>query len=121
MRKALRFVSGSLWLAAMLSVAGVDYVLTAAGHGFKPSLAVRTRLLQRNARRVLRVFARSVYAAGPLPKTGLLVSNTACYAAGLCGGQEGESSKQKSSGSNRAQRYLMKRISLMDTCQGTIR
>ena len=79
MRKTLRFVFRSLWLAATLIVAGVDYSLSAAGHGFKPSLSVRTRLLQRNARRVLRVFASSVDVAGPLPNTGLLVSNHLGY------------------------------------------
>lgn len=79
MRKALRFVSRSLWLAATLIVAGGDFFLVAARHRFKPSLAVRSRLLQRNSRRILRVFATSVEVAGPLPKTGLLVSNHLGY------------------------------------------
>ncbi len=79
MRKPFRLVARSFWLVATLSVAGLDYFLTAAAHGFKPSLAVRTRLLQRNARRVLRVFATSVEDSGPRPKTGLLVCNHLSY------------------------------------------
>ena len=79
MRKPFRLVGRSLWLVVTLLVAGVDYFLTAARHGFKPSLAIRTRLLQRNSRRVLRVFAFLVEDTGPLPKAGLLVCNHLSY------------------------------------------
>lgn len=79
MRKLFRLVARSLWLLATLTVTGVDFFLVAAAHRFKPSLTARTHFLQRNARRVLRVFATSVEVAGPLPKTGLLVSNHLGY------------------------------------------
>jgi 1-acyl-sn-glycerol-3-phosphate acyltransferase len=79
MRRLLRLIVRSLWLAITLLVAGVDFLLAAARHGFKPSLAVRARLLQRNSRRVLRVFACRVESAGPLPKAGLLACNHLSY------------------------------------------
>ena len=79
MRRLFRLVVRSIWLVATLIVAGLDYVLIAASHGFKPTLAARTQLLQRNSRRMLRVFASNVEATGPLPKAGLLVSNHLSY------------------------------------------
>jgi len=79
MWKLFRLVVRSIGLAATLTMAGADYFSTAARHRFKPSLAVRTRLLQRNSRRVLRVFASSTEISGPLPKTGLLVCNHLTY------------------------------------------
>jgi 1-acyl-sn-glycerol-3-phosphate acyltransferase len=79
MRRVFRLVVRSLWLLATLIVAGVDFFLTSAARGFKPSLTVRTQLLQRNARRVLRVFVSTVETAGPLPQAGLLVSNHLTY------------------------------------------
>jgi len=79
MRKPFRLLARSLWLAATLIVAAADYFLIAASHGFKPSLTARTQLLQRNSRRVLRVFVSQVEAAGPLPQAGLVVSNHLSY------------------------------------------
>lgn len=79
MRKVLRCVWRSLWLAAAMMVAGGDFLVTAARHGFRPKLAVRTRLLQRNSRRVLLVFVEKVKTTGPLPEAGLLVCNHLSY------------------------------------------
>jgi len=59
--------------------AGADAFLAVAWHGFKPPLGVRTRWLQRNSRRVLRVFAASVKTGGGLPDAGLLVCNHLSY------------------------------------------
>jgi 1-acyl-sn-glycerol-3-phosphate acyltransferase len=79
MRKVLRCVWRSLWLAATMMVAGGDFLLTAVRHGFRPTLATRTGLLQRNSRRVLPVFVERVETNGPLPDAGLLVCNHLSY------------------------------------------
>ena len=63
----------------MLVIAAVDACAVALATGFKPPWHQRTRWLQRNSRRVLRVFASAVVAEGPLPKSGLLVCNHLSY------------------------------------------
>ena len=79
MGKLFRLAARSLWLLATLMVAAMDALCVALRHAFKPPLAVRARWLQRNARSVLQVFASTVKAVGPLPNTGLLVSNHLGY------------------------------------------
>jgi len=63
----------------MLAIAAVDACAVGLANGFKPPWHKRTRWLQRNSRRVLRVFASAVVAKGPLPKSGLLVCNHLSY------------------------------------------
>lgn len=79
MRKLLRLIARSLWLAAMMAIAIAEGFWIALINGFDPALSERTSWLHRHSRRVLRVFVSRVEAAGSPPKSGLLVCNHLSY------------------------------------------
>ena len=77
--KLLRLLVGSLWVAAALLLAALDIFLVALRHGFRPPLTARAVWLQRNSRRMVKIFVADRTAAGDLPRAGLLVSNHVSY------------------------------------------
>jgi 1-acyl-sn-glycerol-3-phosphate acyltransferase len=60
-------------------MAAVEAGFVAIRHDFNPPRWTRSQWLQRNSRRVLRVFASDAVAHGPLPRSGLLVCNHLSY------------------------------------------
>jgi len=79
MRRLFRLAAKSVWLGAVLAVAAVDACVVALANGFMPPCHKRAIWLQRNSRRVLRVFMSSMVSEGPLPNSGLLVCNHLSY------------------------------------------
>ena len=77
--KLARLLVGSLWVAAALLVAAVDLFLVALRHGFRPPLEARAVWLQRNSRRMVKVFAAECELPGVRPRAGLLVCNHVSY------------------------------------------
>ena len=79
MRKAVRFISGAVWLAFEVFLSGARFFVLLIRTGGKPSLRERSECLQRGCRRTIRVFVRSIQVRGALPESGLLVSNHLSY------------------------------------------
>jgi lyso-ornithine lipid O-acyltransferase len=75
----LRVISRSLWLGFELLAAAFHYFRCVAFCTDSRSLQGRARWLQAGSRRVLRVFDSEIQVAGPIPKSGLLVSNHLSY------------------------------------------
>lgn len=68
-----------MWFAAELLLFGAAFLGHAVRHGGPPPQATRSRWLQWCSRRALRVFAVQLSHTGPLPRSGLLVSNHLSY------------------------------------------
>jgi 1-acyl-sn-glycerol-3-phosphate acyltransferase len=77
--KLLRLTIRGLWLITTLLFAAVDLLAVSLRYGWQTSSPARTRWLQRNSRRVIRVFVANLQAEGVRPAAGLLVSNHVSY------------------------------------------
>lgn len=74
----LRVSSRLIWLGFELLWAAFSFVLNVP-FSSEFGLQARARWLQRASRRMLRIFDMEIDAAGPIPKSGLLVSNHLSY------------------------------------------
>ena len=75
----LRLLVGSVWAAGTLLWAALDLFLVTLRHGFRPSLEVKAVWLQRNSRRMVKIFVKQWDAAGVHPRARLLVCNHVSY------------------------------------------
>jgi 1-acyl-sn-glycerol-3-phosphate acyltransferase len=75
----LRAAGRLCWFAWEVAVIVVDYFFTVAFAAKISQRAARAAWLQRSSRRHLRIFGFSADIAGPVPQTGLLVSNHLSY------------------------------------------
>jgi 1-acyl-sn-glycerol-3-phosphate acyltransferase len=75
----LRVVGRLFWLAGEIILAALDFFLQVALRPGFPLLQARADWLHRNCRRTLRIFGAAVRVTGPIPRTGLLVSNHLSY------------------------------------------
>jgi lyso-ornithine lipid O-acyltransferase len=78
-QRILRLGLRSLWFVGVLLLSAGDFVVRTLRHRGALPLQERTRWLQRASRRALRVFRVEIEAHGPVPTTGLLVSNHLSY------------------------------------------
>lgn len=79
MRISGRFLWRAAWLGGELFLIGLRFFLLYAVTLGRPTLRQRAVCLQWAARRTLRVFVDQVEVTGPLPTSGLLVSNHLSY------------------------------------------
>lgn len=79
LRHPIRVLVRSLWLTWQFTVAAADYGLTVAFRKPGSLHYLRGQWLQRNSRRVLRVFDVAWGSSGPVPERGLLVCNHLSY------------------------------------------
>jgi lyso-ornithine lipid O-acyltransferase len=75
----LRVVRRLLWLAGEIILAAVNFVFRVMLRSECPLLVARAQWLQQSCRRALRIFNAEVRTSGPIPKSGLLVSNHLSY------------------------------------------
>jgi len=76
---SLRVVGRLLWLSAEVVWAILGFICQVSVRRLDHPLEARARWLQRSCRRALRIFGVEVRARGPLPNTGMLVSNHLSY------------------------------------------
>ena len=79
LKHPLRVAGRLLWLAGEIIIAAVNFVFLVLLRSERPLLAARAQWLQQGCRRVLRIFNAEVRTSGPIPKSGLLVSNHLSY------------------------------------------
>ena len=79
LKRSLRIVARSLWLAGELVLALIKFVALIAAHAGTPDRTTRARWLQNVCRRALRVFHLELRVAGTIPSNGLLVCNHLSY------------------------------------------
>lgn len=75
----IRTMLRAVWLSVEILGCAVRFGWVYARFGGRPSLAIRSRCLQANCRRLLRVLRADVRATGCAPARGLLVSNHLSY------------------------------------------
>jgi len=78
-RGFLRVLGRVVWLSGELAFAVARFSLLGVAHGGMPDRAVRARWLQHLCRRALRVLGVDWHVRGPIPSSGLLVSNHLSY------------------------------------------
>jgi 1-acyl-sn-glycerol-3-phosphate acyltransferase len=79
LKRSLRVVARSLWLAGELVLALIKFVALIAAHAGIPDRTTRARWLQHVCRRALRVFHLELRVTGAIPSSGLLVCNHLGY------------------------------------------
>ena len=79
MRNLARLIGRSLWLGAELSLLALRFLFLYVRRGGRWTMQDRAIGLQAGSRRILRVVASRVELNGPLPRSGLLVSNHLSY------------------------------------------
>jgi len=77
--KLLRLLVGSVLVVAALLLAALDILLVALRHGLRPPLEARAVWLQRNSRRMVKIFVAECDAGDIRPRAGLLVCNHLSY------------------------------------------
>ena len=79
LKNPLRVAGRLLWLAGEIMLAAVNFVFRVLLRSERSLLAARAQWLQQGCRRGLRIFNAEVRSSGPIPKSGLLVSNHLSY------------------------------------------
>ena len=79
LKRSLRIVARSLWLAGVLVLALIKFVALITAHVGTPDRTTRARWLQNVCRRALRVFHLELRVTGAIPSSGLLVCNHLSY------------------------------------------
>lgn len=78
-RRVFRSACGLGWFIEVVVVALADYVFSCAISHKLPKPVTQAQWLQRHSRRALKLFDIRMSVAGPIPATGLLVSNHLSY------------------------------------------
>jgi lyso-ornithine lipid O-acyltransferase len=79
LKHPVRTARNMLWLGAELVLAAVSYFYRVRLRGHGRVAQARGLWLQQSSRRILRIFGTRLQAAGPIPKSGLLVCNHLTY------------------------------------------